>query len=538
MTSASLQAIAGHERWMGWDRQLLEPLLASDPTPARLGEALEALLDSRLPRGDRTNWRLYLYVRDDEADRYELFGVWGAPLSAGTRPDLGEAFDPVEAEARSVLAASNQTEGELFLPLESEEGILGFILFRPISGDVTLTASEEELAFLGRMGGSALARWQRLRRGESTVQRALASATRYLERLLAMTADAVLLVDPDGQILAVNEATEILLQQYALDLVGRPLEAAVPGTAAVAFLAATQLAARQDAPIVRTLRVPNGEVGAREVEATFERVQVDPQSPPGILICLKDLEQARSEDWYRRREARRDRSLAVLTQSLLRPVAALRGYVWVLQDELNQEARPTELCSALDLQAEWLQSRLETIALLDQFRAQAVLWRDQAVSLATLFDRASGRVRSRLVARGIELELPAPDEELRIWVDVEKWVLALSALLDEVAHHLGGPGSILVESRSRRGETGRLLLRIRGRRAERASAKADEFAAIADNFGLTDARSPEGMTLARTVVHHYAGTLLWDWEAEGTAAVTLTLPLVEIARPRQRDAVR
>ena len=539
MISASAPSSSARQddSWMGWERTLLEPFFAADPSPTRLGDDLEALIAARMPEALVPLWRLYLYVRDDGRDRYDLAGVWGAPLPAGTIPTLGDAVECAEAEAHAALSIP-ASAGEVFLPLEAEEGVVGFVLYRPLPGCPELSASEEELGFLGRLGGMVIARWQRSQLGEASAQRALASTTRYLERLLAMTADAVLLVDPDGVILAVNESAEFLLQQYAIDLVGHPLESALHGAAAVAFAAATQLAARQEVPVVRTLRISNGEGNDNEVEATFERVQVDTDSAAGVLICLKDLKQATNEEWYRRNEARRDRTLALLTQSLLRPVAALRGYLWALKDELGEEARPHELFSALDLQAEWLQSRLETVALLDQFRAQSVLWRDQAVNFATLFDRAMLRVRSRLFARGIRFELPQLTDNQRLWVDVEKWVLALTALLDEVAHHLGGPGSIQVDSRLARGAAPRVFLRVRGRLdADVALPTESDYVAMAASLGLSDGRSPEGMTLARTVIHHYGGTLLWDWAPDGTAAATLTLPLAEVARPEARHSI-
>ncbi|MBK8231640.1 MAG: PAS domain-containing protein [Candidatus Eisenbacteria bacterium] len=519
----------GRERWMGWERRLLEPLLIPDLNPVRLGEVLESLVSARLAERGRPNWRLYLYVRDEAADRYDLTGVWGAALPACTVPTLGNSLDAAQAEAHAVLAAAGESPGEVFLPLEAEEGVLGFVLFRPLVGCVALATSAEELSFLGRLGGAALSRYSRTLRGESAAQHALASATRYLERMLALTNDAILLVDPEAQILAVNEAAELMLQQYAIDLVGRPLEAALPPEVSVAFMSGITLAARQEVPVVRTLRLAPPRAGApREVEANFERIQVDPEAPPGILICLRDLEAIAQQDWYRRSESRRDRTLAVLTHSLLRPVAALRGYLWVLRDELGEEPRHHELFSALDLQAEWLQSRLDTVALIDQFRAKSVLWRDQAVSVGTLLDRAMIRVRSRLFARGARLESPEIDLDERLWVDVDKWILALSALLDEVAHHLDGPGVISIEVRRTRAASGRLLLRMRGGRLPKLPLENElPYEEMAARVGLNEIRSPEGMTLARTVVHHYGGTLLWDWEEEGTAAVTLSVPLTD-----------
>lgn len=337
-----------------------------------------------------------------------------------------------------------------------------------------------------------------------------------------------------------NEAAEALLHQYSVDLVGRPLEAVLPSEAALVILAAAQLASRQEVPVTRTVRLsapagPAGETEGRLLEVTCERVQVDPESAPGVLLCLRDLDPASNEDWFQRGAERRDRQLAALSHSLLHPVAALRGYVELLSDELPNDPRTKELCSALDLQAEWLQSRLETLALMDQFRAKSVVWRDQEATPSALVDRAFGRVRSRLVARGIECE-----DRLRlgtppVQVDIEKWVLVLSYLMDEVAYHLEGTGRLVVEERPRRSGGERLVLRIR---AEAAAAPAagdapdpHRLEELLRATGLAELRLAHGMPLARTVIHHYGGTILWDWEPGGTAAVTLTLPLAAI-RPR------
>lgn len=522
---------------MGWERSSLEALLETEATPVCIGEALDRLLSERALDGAAR--RLLLYGRNEEEDRFDLLGAFGtSPLPLVKSVPRTGSSSVSRCEAETALQASSSS-GEVFLALETPSDLVGFAVLRPLGRERPRSIPESDLWFLARVAGAALARWQRTQLQEGT-QRALGSTTRYLERLLALTNDGVILLDSETRIGALNEGAEALLQQYAIDLIGRPLEAVLPAPAATALLAGAELAARQESAVNRIFRLPNlageGPSDGRQIEATFERVQLDSDSPPGLLICLRDLDALTKQEWFRRAEDRRDQQLSTLAQSLLKPFVALRGYLALLGDEVPGRSRGADLLQAANLQVEWLEQRLETMALLDQFRARSVIWRDQPIAPVAMLERAFERARVRLESRGIQVELRAPATEARLSLDVEKWVWTLSYLIDEVANHLGGAGAIVAEERPRRVGASRLVLRIRGERATTVPEFVDESEAPvepAPTLGWPQTRIAHGMSMARTVVHHYGGTILWDWEPGGAAAVTLSIPLESESKTAQ-----
>ncbi|MCA9726681.1 MAG: PAS domain-containing protein [Candidatus Eisenbacteria bacterium] len=520
--------------WLGWERTGIERLLHQDLDHWQVGLCLSELLARRaLQPGE--SFRFSLYRHRADRDGYERVGHW-----AGRR-------DGVTLHAERVVGAppAEEVDGgrpidpscEIFLPLDTESAVLGFALFRTDSEGTLVELPAPELAFLSRVGGAALLRIadaDRLR----FAHRALASTNRYLEEAIELQSDALLAVDPEGRVVAANEAVESVLGVLPADLIGALVADALPNQTAVTLLAGAQMAASQSGIFHRLLRLtvpvrtdsdeavasdgrPSGpeagsELEARTVEASFVCVQLDLEAAPGILVSLRDVQRGEDEEWFRARECAGE---ALRGDALLRPVAALRGYLGLLRDELPMRGRTLDLLHTLDLQAEWLQVQLESQSLMENFRRRQARWRDRPVSPWVLVERALGRVRSRLEACGVRALRNLPDDLPWIRVDVEKWVVALAHLIEWTLHRTPGSGTLVIEEDPASRADTRLKLRLflepspTGRQTD------------LESLGIPDREFPYGLSLAKAVAHHYGGTLICDTRPGRMPLVELTIPL-------------
>ena len=506
--------------WMGWEIERMERLLHADLDVWQLGTCLSELLALRLVPEEVT-FRSSMYRHEAEHNRYERVGEWSGQLAADSvhaRPTC----EPQPAEQELDQARQIDSSRELFLPLEAE-AVLGFVLFRVDADLLSRSVSAGDLSFLGHVAGGALFRIQESER-LAFAHRALASTHRFLEEALELQRDAVLAIDPEGRIVAANEALEAVLGIHPSDVIGRLAADAFPNQTSATLLAGAQIASQQTGRFHRLLRlmVPNHDpasagraLQARTIEASFACVQLDLDASPAVLVSLRDVHHGEDETWFREREGVGE---ALRGEALLRPVAALRGYLGLLRDELPMRGRILELFHTLDLQSEWLQVQLESHALLEEF-GRGSRWRDRAVSPWVLIERSVARVRSRLEARGIRTVRNVQDDLPWVRVDVEKWIVALSHLMEWVVHRVEGPCVLIVEEDTS-ANCGQVMLQIRLEPSPGTRSRAD-----LETLGIPDREFPYGLPLARSVVHHYGGTLVCDASAGRLPSVRFSIPL-------------
>lgn len=509
--------------------------------PAQIGACLAEVVASHLPAG--TAYEFFLLVHEERRDRYRTAGHW-----RGQAPRV--TARPYEEDTFPLPKPEEWSSREVFIPLECQEGVLGFALVRSDQCDVdaALAGNRDAVDFIGRLAGEALLRHRELMR-EDFYRSALASSTRYLETILAATGDAVLLVDRQGRVLVANESVEPILGLLPIDVTGRILQELVPNETAVSLLTGVSLAVNHDVPVSQALRLHRGDGRTITVDALFESVQSSAEGAPGVIICLRDLAESGSEDSFLRGQRRRTQACAEFGQSLLQPIAAMRGYLWLLRDELGARGRVAGILSTLDEQAEWMQAQLEALNLMDEFRTGHPNWRDRPVSPAVIFERAEGRVRARLDACGVRVDAQLSEDLDWIRVDVEKWIVVISFLLRHLAEQLNGPGrlEIRVDRAAHRGhlddegptaptrmrftvkahaETDatrvRASLRTTRRGGLRTTPRVPGGAEL-DRRGV-EAEYAYGMPLARSVIHHYGGTLVWDVTEPPSPSFSVTLP--------------
>lgn len=507
----------GAALWLGWPESVISSLLAVDINLHQLASVCDELLATRLLGSIDGSRRTRLFLADEGRSTWTL----GAALCDGA-PETSALGEMSETSETGELV-----DRTLQLPLTYAGETVARLDFAGLP-DVHPMLPADDWGLLASLAGAAVARQRHGSRIERS-QVALASTTRYLDRLLGLISDGVVVLDLEGRILAVNSTAQAWLDA-GIDAIGRPLHERLAPECGSAVLALVHMAARQASPVVRSMHLrlaDDGGAATRTIEISVERIQPDPESSAGLLVCLRDLSALGEEAWFQRGEEVRSAQMTALADSLSRPMAAMRAYLSLLRDEISGTGRPVELWNSLDLQAEWVQSRLDTLGTLDQFRVRQPTWRDLPVNPNVLLDRALARVRTRLELRGVTFDISLTEPSLRALVDVEKCVLVLSHLLDELAHLMGGPGRITAELRHRRSPTSRVQLTLRGVAGPRpasASLVQADYPRLAAAAGVEETRSLYAMPLARSVVHRYGGTLLWDRPEDGVAAITLTLP--------------
>ena len=515
--------------------EVADRMFRADGDAGRIAQCLAEVVATTLPR--QTEFELLLFVHDEGGDRYRTAARFGSLAPHVQARPYDENRFPVDP-------AAGESDHDLTLLLESDQGVLGFVLLRCPKIEIrsALAHADGTLALLSRLAGQALLRNQEIQR-EDFYRTALASSTRYLETILAATGDAILLVDRQGRVLMANEAIEAVLGLLPIDMTSRQLQSLVPNDTAVSLLTGVSLAVNQDVPVTQALRLQREDGEVIVVDALFERVQTDLEGALGVIICLRDLDQQTSEDWYLRGQRRQKQACAEFGQALLQPIAAMRGYLWLLRDELAAKGRVAGILSTLDEQSEWMQAQLETLTLMDEFRAGTPSWKDRPVSPLVIFERAEGRVRARLDASGVRVEMHASKDVDWIRVDVDKWIVVVSFLLRHLAEQLEGSGTLVVsidhvgpaEAASVRPQEARLAghrFRFRVEGLPEASARPPR----AGTKGSRKSQSTElerrgveaeyayGIPLARTVIHHYGGTLVWDVTEAHTPRFSITLP--------------
>ena len=502
--------------WSGWDAAMLDALLDADSGSDGIGFTLARVLASRLLPSPAARFRFRLYRYSHEDGVYRFVGAWDErSLEEGALPQPPEVLERQEARNDTPdpeLRAEQFLDDEVFLPLETKNGVLGFGVLRIDSRHDPAPISPEDLHFLGRLGGSALGRLNETDRAVR-MHRSFESVSRHLDGVLSMTTEAIVLVDGNGFVRMANEPALALLRPRGEGLLGTSIRSALLTEAADSLQRVLLEAGESDGRILTQVPLRyRGQV--RPFEVAVQRLQSDIEIDPTLLVRFQPVEAvAESAGGGGSEVAADDTDLPTDEAEVLRRhVRSIRAYLGLLREELQPRSRCYGLFRQLEAQLEWLQARADVHALHESILAGEVTWQSRFVRTAGLIDRALSHVRARLAVRGVEVERKVDPEVGRVRLDLEKWSVALGVLIDRVTeapgiYRLAVGGFPMGESRF----SISLETSGEGNASSSLGAGADE-----DGHDLA---------LVRQMVDLHGGTLRMTQGERGGPVVRLELPL-------------
>ncbi len=328
--------------------------------------------------------------------------------------------------------------------------------------------------------------------------------------MIGSLAEGVLAVRPDGTVTVANEAATRLL---GLPPGPAPLRLdALPAALLDAVLAAR---VHGGEPLRRLVALPSG----TEVELHAARISGDEGA--GTVITMRDVTEQRRLD-----RARRD-LVANVSHELKTPIAALKGFLELLEDGAVDERHRREFLAAMTQETGRLERLVEEQLQLARLDSGALPLDREVIDL----DDLAGVVvapRVPLARRdGVALAVtPAAGDPVLVEVDPARVEQILLILLDNALRHTppGGRVDVIV---GRDGQDGTLAVRDTG---EGIPEDAQPF--VFDRFYRGDAsregRSAGlGLAIARGLAAAHRGSLdLRSRPGEGST-FTLRLPLRE-----------
>jgi PAS domain S-box-containing protein len=310
------------------------------------------------------------------------------------------------------------------VPIKGRERCLGAITF--VSSDAGRTFGRADLVFaeeLARRAASAIDNAQLYLRAEERAQAA---------SVLATIGDGVLLVDSSGRVRLWNPAAERITGLAPDDVLGRPLEAAIPGWGDV------RLPVAAPGQAVRAESVPV-DVGGRELWLSVSAVGYE----EGTVFAFRDLTHERAL------ESMRQDLVATVSHELRTPLAAIYGAALTLRrDDVDLEAQlHAKLLEVIVEESSRLADIVNDLLLasqLDSGKLQANIETCDPREIAQLEVDAA---RTHLPAN-VELKLEAPPELPAVSADPGQLRQVLSNLIDNAIKYSPKGGVVEVALRS------------------------------------------------------------------------------------------
>jgi two-component system sensor histidine kinase KdpD len=402
--------------------------------------------------------------------------------------------------------------GEWFhAPLSTARGAVGVLSLRTATAGALPLDQRQLLEALARQAALAIER--------TRVDVVLAEKAKT-EAILEASEDGIVVVDPAGVVVHMNEVASAILEMERDGALGRRFDEL--GTHHPHYL-------RLRAAVRDFLAHPERE-GERIEIALFLRgrdhyyvVRPTPfrardGSPAGLIITLQDV------TYLRDQEARREHLVATLSHELGTPLTSLRMALELLEKDAG---------TLDDAQLELLATAREDLARLQDVGQRLLdLSRSRAMSIA--LERTNVDVRNVVVRvgklfalqardKGVTLRTTMPEGGVTIAGDETKLMWALSNLVANAIRYTAPGGTIRVEVQP---EAETVLVAVTDQGAGIPAAQRERiferFAQLADGGDVGAAGL--GLSIVRDIVQAHGGRIQLESEAGQGSRFTLELP--------------
>jgi two-component system sensor histidine kinase KdpD len=398
----------------------------------------------------------------------------------------------------------------LHVPLATVRGSVGVFALHGDRPDAFLPLEQRQL--LEALAGQAAVAIERTR-----IDAVLAEKAKT-EAVIESIDDGLVVLDPSGVVVHVNEIACAILDLVRAEAVGRPFQRL--GTTHPHYL-------RLRAVVAELLAHPEQAPEALEI-AMFLRgrdhffvlrptpLVARDGSRVGLILALQDV------TYLRDQEARREQLMATLSHELRTPLTSLR-----MAGDLLAHAEPplaSEARSLVEAAREDV-ARLEDVAQrlleLSRSRAMSIALERGTLSLSELVERMGRMFALQAREHGVSLETSVPEGELSIPGDATKLTWALSNLIGNALRYTPRGGTIRVEA-APAGEVTRVSVSDTG-----PGIPPERRERIFERYAQGDDPGAAGLGLAivRDVVQAHGGRIFLESELGRGSRFILELPL-------------
>ncbi|MGX1129392.1 signal transduction histidine kinase [Streptomyces glaucescens] len=335
--------------------------------------------------------------------------------------------------------------------------------------------------------------------------------------------DGLVVADEDGRVVCCNAAAERIAAVRAADVLGQPLETALPleDLEGRRWWQLTDpyggLAIRVRQP-ERNLLLPGG----REVLVSARYVRAEPTGPVRrVVVCLRDTEARR------RTERSHAELIATVAHELRSPLTSVKGFTATLLAKWERftDDQKRLMLETVDADADRvtrLIAELLDISRIDSGRLEV---RRQPVDIGAAVGRhiqayvAAGQAADRFLLR---IEQPLPD----LWADPDKIDQVLSNLLENAVRH--GEGTVTIDitatASPREGEDTGTSVTVSD---EGPGIPEESMNRVFTRFWRGSKRGGTGLGLyiVKGIVEAHGGTITVGRAQQGGAEFRFTLPV-------------
>jgi NtrC-family two-component system sensor histidine kinase KinB len=406
------------------------------------------------------------------------------------------------------------------------------------SGDferrVRVMASDElgELAIGFNRMAEALAEFRRYNLGE------VLRAKETLEATIAALPDAVVVIDPDGRIVARNPVAQAMLSAFASEDTGSINEHSLPAASGAAIDAALRgeptIAARTAFDHAFSVGL-NGH--RSKVMVTAVPIPSFRGDQFGAVAVLYDVTE------FARLDELRMELVGAASHELKTPLTTLRMNLLLLGENAgNLTMRQQEILSTALEGCQELASTIDELLDLTRIEAGQLRLSQEIVDLNPLIARAAAAMRQRYEDAGVSLELFDQSIPAIVCGDPVRLGMVFANLLSNALKYTphGGRVSISVSSRQNTGAAGAPVLQIavtdtgRGIPAEFRERVFEKFFRVEQHNETSQAGTRGvgiGLYLCRQIIEGHGGSISCDHgENGGGTRIEIVLPSYVAAR--------
>jgi len=445
----------------------------------------------------------------------------GAHLAARAAAPGGAELGPAELGAATWVLQHDESAGPgtqtlpgsdwCFEPLDTARGVVGVLALR-------LHGAERAPALDQRQLLEAVARQAAIAIERTRIDVVLAEQAKT-EAVMEAIEDGLVVLDPDGTVIHVNEVACAILEVQRESVLGQRFEA-------LASRHPHYLRVRE---AVRELAQNPGQEGERVEIALFLRGRdhhfvlrpthfaAPDGEPGGLILALQDV------TYFRDQEARREHLVATLSHELGTPITSLRMALELLARAPERlDAEQSELVAAAHEDVVRLQDVSRRFLDLARSRATSIALERGTLEVAAVVERVLRIFAAQAREKGVALESRVTDAGTVVG-DETKLTWALSNLLANALRYTPSGGRIAIEARAHDAEVAIAVQDTGpGIPAEQQERVFERYAQSAQAGEIGGAGL--GLAIVRDIVQAHGGRILLDSAPGKGTRFTLELP--------------